>query len=431
MSMRAAIHRQILLAVAVPLAWGAALAAPATVAVHPDLMPVFDLLAPAYPGPTPDRVTTTADLDLEPGTIAWDDLRSVAVLPGVRLTVTSDTAEAHAFADFARSPAAQRVLIAAGLLPSTVTIKDQAGRTVVVPQPVQRVSTSYAPTTYLAYGLGAGDRVVLANYLGARDPAGAAAMTRIDPRFVELGTIAPQETTNVEVIARLAPDVVFAAARSEWIPSVEALGIAVIAFEGESAERLREAVRIAGAIFGPDAASRAEAWVAYSDHVATRIAADLAAVPERPRVLFTGTQRTRVASGAMYQTSLIDAAGGVSVTAHLGGYWNDVGIEQVLTWDPDFVLVPPYGGASVAAVVDDPEWRLLRSVTDGRVLRLPKLVAPWDTPVPDSVLAVVWLAEALHPGRVTLACAAETDFFYRRFYGYEIGPDEVAELCLR
>jgi iron complex transport system substrate-binding protein len=145
-------------------------------------------------------------------------------------------------------------------------------------------------------------------------------------------------------------------------------------------------------------------------------------------VLFTGSQRTRVASGAMYQTALIEAAGGSSVTANLSGYWNDVGVEQVLVWDPEWILVPPYGGASVAAVLEDAEWGLMDAVRAERVVRMPKLVAPWDTPTPDSVLAVVWLAEVLHPG-AELACADEVAFFYPRFYDYPISDDEVAELC--
>ena len=46
------------------------------------------------------------------------------------------------------------------------------------------------------------------------------------------------------------------------------------------------------------------------------------------------------------------------------------------------------------------------------------------------MLAVVWLAEVLHPD-AELACADEVAFFYPRFYGYAIGADEVAELCGR
>ncbi len=406
-----------------------ALGAP-TVSAPNALAPVFEALVAGYPGEAPTAVESAGDLALRAGTVAWDDLRSVAVLPDAVLTLTSDDADALAFQRYAAGPDGQRALIAAGLLPATVTVVDQSGKTVTVPQPVERLASPYGVATYLAYGLGAGERIVVAGFLGARDPAGAAAMERIDPRFPTLASVASEQSTSVEYLATLDPDLVFAAARSEWIESVEAVGMPVVAFDGETPEGLRAAVRLAGALLGPDAASRAEAWVAYYDDVLARVAAATAGVESTPSVLFTGSQRTRVASGAMYQTALIAAAGGRSVTADLTGYWNDVGVEQVLVWDPEWILVPPYGGASVAAVLEDPEWGLLDAVAAEHVVRMPKLVAPWDTPTPDSVLAVVWLAEVLHPG-AELACAEEVAFFYPRFYGYAIGADEVAELCGR
>jgi iron complex transport system substrate-binding protein len=404
-----------------------ALGAP-TVSVPDALAPVFDALVAGYEGTAPATTDGTGDLALQAGVVAWDDLRSVAVLPDALLTLLSDDADAAAFQRYAAGPDGQRALIAAGLLPDSVTVVDQSGKTVTVPQPVERLGSPYGVATFLAYGLGAGERIVVAGFLGARDPAGAAAMERIDPRFPTLASVAAEQATSVEYLATLEPDLVFAAARSEWIESVEAVGIPVVAFEGETPERLREAVRLAGALLGPDAASRAEAWVAYYDDVLARVAAATAGAQSTPSVLFTGSQRTRVASGAMYQTALIEAAGGRSVTTDLSGYWNDVGVEQVLVWNPEWILVPPYGGASVEAVLEDPEWRLLDAVGAERVVRMPKLVAPWDTPTPDSVLAVVWLAETLHPG-VDLACADEVAFFYPRFYRYPIGADEVAALC--
>lgn len=406
----------------------AAWAAAPRVAVEAGLEDVFAALAGGYPG-GPPVADADAALRLSSGDVGLRELDAVVVMPGVRLTATN--ADAHAFLRYAAGPAGQRALIAAGLLPDRVTVVDQDGRTHTIAQPVERVVSPYALAPYLAYAVGAGDRVVAAGFLGARDPDGIAAMTRIDPRFPDLVAFGTQDTTNVEAIAALAPDVVFGSARSAWIPAVEALGVPVVVFEGESKERLEASMRLVGAIFGPDAAARAEAWIAYYDDVVGRVVTWTSVLDTLPRVLFTGTSRTRVASGQMYQSFLIEAAGGVSVSAGLGGYWNDVSVEQVLTWAPEVVLVPPYGQASVAAVLEDETWRLVPAVREGAVVRVPKLVAPWDTPVPDSVLALVWLTEVLHPGLIGLSCVDEAAFFYRRFYGYEISSEEATGLCAR
>ena len=398
------------------------------VRVEPDLANVFAALAGAYDGAL-ELVDDGADLVLARGGIDWRNARSVALTSDVRLTRQVDSAEARALQRFATAPAGQRSLIEAGLLPSAVTITDQGGRTFELAQPVERLASPYALATYLAYAVGAGDRIVLGNFLGARDPQGAAAMERIDPRFRELGTLTPEATTNVEHIASIAPDLVFATTQAEWAVPIRSLGIPIIGFASESSEGLREAMRIAGRALGPDAEARAEAWIAYYDHVLASVERATLGSEMTPRVLFTGTERTRVASGAMYQRALIEAAGGVSVTAHLTGQWNDVDVEQVLAWNPDVILVPQYGRASVVAILEDPQWRLLDAVRAGRVLRVPKLVAPWDTPVPDSVLAIVWLAEQLHGDLHEVRCERETRFFYERFYGYAITGEEVAALC--
>ena len=306
---------------------------------------------------------------------------------------------------------------------------DQAGRTVQVPQPVRGIASPYSLATYLVYVTGAGDRLLSAGYLGARDPEGAAAMARIDPRFEEVASAAPSDTTSVEFLATLAPDLVLASARSEWAESVATVGMPVLRFDGESPATLREAIALVGRVLGPDAAARAEAWGAYYDEVLARVAEAGGESEGRTRVLFTGTDRSQVASGAMYQTAWIEAAGGRSVSEALNGHWSEVGIEQVLLWDPELVLVPPYGRASVEAIEEDPSWALLDAVRAGRVMRVPKLVAPWDTPVPDSLLGVVWLAERLRPGAALPSCRDEAAFFYARFYDYEPSGAELEGLC--
>jgi iron complex transport system substrate-binding protein len=429
MSIRLHAHLRRWLAILAFGAAGAVLAAAPTIHVEPSWQAVFAALADAYPDEPPVPSAAGADLRLFGGEVDWRATDAVVVVPGAVLQRLADGDAARAFQRFATSVDGQRALVAAGLLPATVTVRDQGGRDVTVVQPVARLASPYSLATYLAYGVGAGDRVVAAGFLGARDPEGIAAMTRIDPRFPDLVAFAGQENTNVEAVAALAPDVVFASARSEWIASVEAIGIPVVVFDGESKEQLIDAMRLAGALFGPDAAARAEAWVAYFEDVSERVAEATAGLADLPRVLFTGTSRTRVASGQMYQSFLIGAAGGESVSAALGGYWNDVDVEQVLLWDPEVVLVPPYGQASVAAVVEDAGWRLVRAVRSGDVYRVPKLVAPWDTPVPDSVLALVWLTEVLHPGLTGLSCPDEAAFFYRRFYDFELSSEEAAGLC--
>jgi iron complex transport system substrate-binding protein len=397
--------------------------------------PLSALYAAFYEGEQPVFVDSDADLIATAvGETPFVPSSTQAVfLPGAALIAATNATEVLDFIAFAISPDGQQVLIEAGALPATITLIDQAGNTVELAQPVRRVISSHGPTTALIYGVGAQDRLVAASYLGARDPAGAAAMERIDPRFQELAAddLFSQQNFNVEEAAAREPDLIMTSARTQWLDVAAELDIPTFLFEAETPERLKEAMLLVGQIFGPNTTAQAEAWIAYYESVIETVAEQTASIPdeERVRVLFTGTEPLRVASGDMYQTSIIEAAGGTSVSAELAGYWNDVNLEQVAIWNPDVIIVPPYGGASVEAITESPEWQILEAVQAGRVYRIPKLVVPWDTPAPDSVLGIIWMAQLLYPDMTGLDCAEQVNYFYNTFYHYAITSEEIATLC--
>lgn len=339
---------------------------------------------------------------------------------------------ARDFLRFAISPAGQQIAIDLGLLPAVVEIVDQSGATVRVPQPVWRIASPYSIATYYVYGVGAADRLVAAGYLGARDPEGKAGMLKLDPNFETIANAVStlnQQEANIEELAALHPDLILASARTSWLDAAAALGVSILRFEGESPEALQDAMTLLGAVLGPHAAYQAEQFNAYYSRTLGAILAQTQTIAEPVRVYFSGTNPLRVASGDMYQTAMVEAAGAISVTADLTGYWNDVNLEQVAVWDPDVILFVPYGGANVEAFTGAAEWSAIRAVYEGRVYRLPKLSAPWDTPVPDSILGIIWIAQTLYPDQVSLDCAAETMTFYRLFYGYVMSEGEAQSIC--
>jgi iron complex transport system substrate-binding protein len=407
-----------------------------TIQADSDLQETLEALYDAlYPGETPLFVESGADLIAIRSEPSWSGRPSVErwFLQDSVLIPAQEKPDVRDFIDFAISPDGQRVLIDLGVLPSEVTLTDQAGNTLAIEQPVRRLISAYGPSTAIIYSINAGDRLVAASYLGARDPQGAAAMERIDARFSNLvgDDYFSQSEFNLEHAATLEPDLVIGGARSDWAESVSQLGIQVFLMEAETPDQLKEAMLLIGQLFGPHTYVQAQAWVAYYDWVIDNILDETRHITqeERVRVLFTGTEPLRIASGEMYQTDIIEAAGGISVSADLSGYWNDVNLEQIAIWDPDVIIVPPYGGASVAAITDSSEWQILPVVQAEKVYRMPKLVVPWDTPAPDSVLGIIWMASQLNPGLKSLDCNEETTYFYNTFYNYAISGDEIATIC--
>jgi iron complex transport system substrate-binding protein len=336
------------------------------------------------------------------------------------------------FLRFVVSPGGQQIAIDLGLLPDVVEVTDQAGVTVAIPQPVRNIVSAYGVATYYVYATRAGDRLAAAAYVGVRGPAAQDAMRRVDPNFDAVFTAVSalsQSDINLEEVAALETGLILASARTQWLDAAAELGIPILRFEGETPERLKEAMILIGTVLGPDAAYRALQFNAYYDATLARIKTEVGTVDKTLRVYFSGTEPLRTASGDMYQTAMIAAAGGESVSAGLPGFWNDVNLEQVVLWNPDVIFVPTYGGATVEAITDSGEWAILDAVRNGRVYQLPMFISPWDTPLPDSILGIIWMAETLYPDQIDLKCEAEVTTFYNTFYDYAISEEEAQNLC--
>ena len=397
--------------------------------------PIAVLYEAYFTGETPEFVETGGDLRITRPQDVFTGRPEIPTtfLPTTEMVALMDSQEIQDFIDFSISVGGQEVLVEAGALPSSVVLDDQSGKTIEIAQPVRSVISAYGPATALVYSVGAEDRLVSASYLGARDPMGAEIMEKIDPRFPSIlgEQFFTQDDFNLEQAATLDPDLILTSARSAWLESADQLDITVFLYDAETTALLKEAILKTGQLFGPYTGTRAKAWVAYYDEIVSTVREQVGDIPEedRVRVLFTGTDPLRVASGEMYQTEIIEAAGGISVTTELTGYWNNVNLEQVVVWDPDVVIVPPYGGASVEAITESTEWQALEAVQAGRVYRMPKLVVPWDTPAPDSVLGIIWMAQRLYPDRVELRCSEEAEYFYNTFYNYAITAEEIDSIC--
>jgi len=310
---------------------------------------------------------------------------------------------------------------------------DQTGAAVRIAQPVERLVSVYGPGTFIVYSLGAADRLVMAWYVGIKGIAYATeGMLRLEPRLGQL--LAFGDPNVEEIVAREAQLVLVDGSRhATFAEQMAELGIPVIQYLVETPEALKQAMLLTGRALGADALQRANVFLSDYDRVLSAIAADLENLPsdERVRVLFLGTDPLLVASGDMYQAHLIEAAGGISASGELAGYWNEVNLEQVLLWNPDVILIPPYGPVQPSDVLDDPDWAAIQAVQDGRVYRMPRVIAPMDTPVPESLLGVAWMATVFYPDLVRLDLAIEVDRFYAFYYDYDLTEAELEQLTGR
>jgi iron complex transport system substrate-binding protein len=317
--------------------------------------------------------------------------------------------------------------LAGSTLAESVSVVDTTGRSVDVPQPVERIASAYGIGTYYVYALGAGDRLVAAWYVGVKAASQAPASFRIvEPRLDQL---LRSGDPNVEDLIALGTDFVIAdgAKHAAFAEQMQGLGVPALLLAPETAEGVVETILTLGAVLGDEAQARAASLTAdfYRVYGVAAVAASATPNPNRPRVLFLGSSPLQVASGAMYQTQLVEAAGGVSVSADLSGSWNTVSLEQILVWNPDVVVIPSYGSATVADIVGNADWQSVSAVRTGRVFKMPRVFGTMDTPLPESLLGVVWLSTAFYPERATFDVRAEAVDFYQTYYDTALSSAEA------
>ncbi|MFC2105182.1 ABC transporter substrate-binding protein [Candidatus Bipolaricaulota bacterium] len=322
------------------------------------------------------------------------------------------------------------LLAFAGVAQSDIIVLDQTGQTVTIPQPVERLASVYGIGTFYVYALGAADRLVTGYYVGVKGISIASeAMLRWEPRLADILSFGDP---NVEELAASDAQVVLAdgARHAAFAEQMANVGIPVVQYLVETPEELKEAMTLTGSFLGTDAQARANVFIADYDRVFDTVARDLADLgdEDRVRVLFLGTSLTTVASGDMFQSHLIAAAGGQSVANDLLGYWNEVNLEQILLWNPEVIVIPPYGPVQPAGILENPDWVAIDAVKTGRVRRMPRVIGPMDTPVPESLLGIVWMAKLFYPDLVSLDLEKEVTRFYSFYYDFVLTDEEVEYL---
>ncbi|HEU67765.1 MAG TPA: hypothetical protein ENN53_00805 [Candidatus Acetothermia bacterium] len=314
-------------------------------------------------------------------------------------------------------------------------VTDQAGREVHLPPRVARVVDLHGGAKWVIYALGAADLLVGAYFVTPpTEPLAQATLAALDPRHAEKELpIIP----SVEAIVSLRPDVVFASSvvHGEAFAALLAeVGIPTVLLFPETLELLEESFVLIGAVLGRE--ERAVRLAARFREMVEEVKAAAGGVAHRPEVYFAAYYPLNIYAGDVIQNVITELAGGVPLGKEFapyrgGAFWYRANVEQVVLWDPEVIIVPSYSRASREDFFSDPIFSGTRAVKAGQVLRFPSFFGPWDTPSPEVVLGLLWLAEALHPGATGLDLVTEVVRFYREFYGCELAPDAVAAMLGR
>jgi iron complex transport system substrate-binding protein len=309
---------------------------------------------------------------------------------------------------------------------------DAAGRTVELPDRVERVLAAGPPASVLVYTL-APDR--MAGWVSAPAPA---ALPYLEPRTRTLpayGRLTGRGgTANVEAVLAAKPDLIVDA--GSLGPTYASLadrvqtqtGIPYILLDGSFA-RIPETYRQLGAALALQ--TEADALAAEAQDLIGTVAKAVASVPEdrRPRIYYArGPHGLETGFAGSINTELLEAAGGRNVAQGGDGRLGGVSPEQILTWNPEVIVT--LDPAFAAAVRTDPLWRDVAAVQAGRIYVAPQQPFPWFDAPPgvNRLIGLRWLAGLLHPDLFPEPIDAVMRGFYRRFYHVDLDAGQAAAL---
>ena len=296
-----------------------------------------------------------------------------------------------------------------------VTVTDQAGREVVIEEEPQKLVSGYYISTSLLIALGLEDRLV-----GIEAKADTRPVYQLSaPELLELPSVGTAKEFDLEGCAALEPDLVILPLKlQDSADALEELGITALVVNPEDQELLNETIKLVGT--ASNTQEKAQSLLNFASEQEARLGEALADA-ETPSVYLAGNSALLSTAGdSMYQSDMIRMAGGVNAAAEITDtYWAEISYEQLLAWDPDYIVLASDADYTVDDVLADQNLADCTAVVNGDVYQIPGDAEAWDSPVPSGILGAVWLSSVLHPEECPEADSmAVIDEYYETFYGF-------------
>lgn len=274
----------------------------------------------------------------------------------------------------------------------SITITDGLGNEITLTEPAQHIISLAPSNTEILFAVGAGAQVV------GRDafsdyPDAAQTVADIGGGFGEL---------DMETILSLEPDLVLVAdiTPSEQIQALSDVGLTVFALTNPiDLPGMYNNLRIVAQLTGHEAET--EVFITGLEARVTAVTEKVATAEKSPLVFYeldsTEPNAPWTSGPGTFVDTLITMGGGQNVGGVLEGAWAQISVEELITQDPDIIILgdATWGGVTAADVAARDSWGSLTAVQNGQIF-------PFDDnlvsrPGPRMVDGLEAMAQLLHP----------------------------------
>lgn len=270
-----------------------------------------------------------------------------------------------------------------------ITLRDDLGRPVTLPQPPQRIISLAPSNTEILYALGLGGRVV-----------GVDRFSDYPPEVREKPKVGGMVDPDYERILSLRPDLVLTTGgvQRAVVERLETLGIRVFALHPQTVEGVLDSILTVARLAGVTRKGWEVVGALRRRIRAITLKTERIPLSRRPTVFWIIWPEPLMTAGPRtFIHSLITLAGGRNIAGDIAGPrdYPLYSMEELVARDPDVIIATTDAHGAVGNLAAKPGWRSLRAVRSGRVYFVdPDLV---HRPGPRLVDGLEAIARLLHP----------------------------------
>ena len=316
------------------------------------------------------------------------------------------------------------------------TFTDDTGRIVTVPQEIKSIAVS-GPLAQIYLISIASDMMV-----GCANQFSVEAEKYLSDELLSLPQLGQlyggKGTMDLESLLAAAPDVVIdvGEAKGSIVEDLDGLteqtGIPFIHIDA-SVEASPDAYRRIGELLGRE--EKAEEIALYLEGILDEVNSIMEKVDAdnaRKDVIYClGDKGLNVlANGSYHAETLALVANNIAEVDDIvsSGAGNEVDMEQLMIWNPEFIVFAP--DSVYSSVAKDATWQELAAISEGRYCRTPSGPYGWlqSPPAVQRYLGLIWLTSVLYPDYCTFNLQEKVAEYYEIFYGCELSDEDYALL---
>jgi iron complex transport system substrate-binding protein len=308
----------------------------------------------------------------------------------------------------------------------TKTIIDMSGRSVEIPVSVNKVVTAGGTPAVNAFlfALGCADTIQngMPGYMSGKNwkfQSVFAPKIATEPVVSNGG---PSWDVNTESLSALSYDVVFVVNKIS-ADNLAKKGFPVVALYWDSPESIKNTMTLLGSIMGKE--ESAQEYNQYYDETLKSVAKRVSNVKVKPKAIYLNYTNLSLPMTST-ATWVIENAGGINVAKGQKDH-APVNVEQLLTWNPDYLFV--WNKNEIDALYKDKRFAFINAVKNKKVFVMPMGAHVWSHYTPEQPLAVLWAAEIFFPNMFKDTSIRKSVYdFYGRFFNYKLSEDQITQI---